>query len=107
MVQHSQLLIKLWNVGIRGSLWKWFEGYLTGRRHCVRIFHTLSDTLPVLSGVPQGSILGPLLFLIFVNDLPAAADSSKPFLFADDTKLLKVILQPSDYLLLQKDLDFF
>ena len=48
MVQHSQLLIKLWNVGIRGSLWKWFESYLIGRRHCVRIFHSLSDTLPVL-----------------------------------------------------------
>ena len=68
---------------------------------------TLLDTLPVLSGVPQGSILGPLLFFIVVNDLPAAADSSKPFLFADDTKLLKFILQPSDHLLLQKDLDSF
>ena len=107
MVQHSRLLTKLWKVGICGNLWKWFKSYLTNRKHCVRITNTLSDTLPVLSGVPQGSILGPLLFLIYVNDLPATASSSQPFLFADDTKLLKTIFQPSDILLLQKDLDSF
>jgi len=87
-----------------GHMWKWFASYLTNCRHCVRIANILSNTLPVLSGVPQGSILGPL---IYVNDLPATASSSNPFLFADDTKLLKIIFQPSDILLLQKDLDSF
>ena len=61
LVQHSQLLTKLWNVGICGSLWRWFGSYLTDRRQCVRIFITLSDALPVLLGAPQGSILGPVI----------------------------------------------
>ena len=100
MVQHSQLLSKLWKIGISGILWQWFKNYLTNCRHCVRITNMLSDTLPVLSGVPQGSILGPLLFLIYVNDLPSEVTSSKPFLFADDTKLLKIISQLSDSVLL-------
>jgi len=91
-------------VGICGNLWKWFNSYLTNRMHCVCITNTLSDTLPVLSSIQQGSILGPLLFL---NDSPATASSSNLFLFADDTKLLKIISQSSDIVLLQKDFDSF
>jgi len=71
---------------------------------CVTINGSISDQLPVISGVPQGSILGPLLFLIFVNDLPTSASSSKIFLFADDTKCLKTVNTYSDCLSLQSDL---
>ena len=63
-----------------------------------------SSVLPVLSGIPQGSILGPLLFLIFINDLPSALSSSLVLLFADDAKCFMSVSSHSDCLLLQNDL---
>ncbi len=59
--------------------------------------NAMSDTLLVLSGVPQGSILGPLLFILYVNDIPDAVNHSHCYLFADDAKLLKVIKSTSDH----------
>ena len=103
-VAHNELLIKLWSFGIQGNLWKWFKSYLTSRMQCVTINSSISAQLPVISGVPQGSILGPLLFLIFVNDLPASVSSSSVFLFADDTKCLKTVHNISDCFSLQEDL---
>ena len=103
-VAHNELLVKLWRFGITGNLWHWFRGYLLYRCQCVCVKNVTSGTLPVLSGVPQGSILGPLMFLIFVNDLPMSVSSSHLLLFADDTKCLKQIDNSEDCSALQQDL---
>ena len=57
-VAHNELLVKLWEFGITGNLWKWFRAYLGHRRQCVSLNSCTSNTLPIISGVPQGSILG-------------------------------------------------
>ena len=87
-VTHNELLLKLWKFGITGTLWLWLRAYLTNRVQCVSVGQSISPTLPVISGVSQGSILGPLLFLIFVNDLTSSVSFSKILLFANDEKCL-------------------
>ena len=87
-VAHEKLLFKLECLGISGSLLAWFRSYLTGRRHRVVIDNESSDFLPVTAGVSQGSILEPLLFMLFINDIPNAIskETSLP-LFADDSEV--------------------
>ena len=93
-VSHSYLLSKLHNFNISGSLWFWLQVYLSTRFQFVSINNCYSDLLSVESGVPQGSILGPLLFIMFMNDLPNSITDSEALLFADDTKCFRHIKTP-------------
>ena len=86
-INHSILLDKLEHYGIRGKFKEWIQSYLTGREQYVEYKGCKSSRSPILTGVPQGSILGPLLFLLYINDLPAAANL-KTVMFADDSNLL-------------------
>ena len=105
-VPHSLLLLKLNRFGISGSLLSWFNSYLADRYQRVVLDGVHSDWLPITSGVPQDSILGPLLFLVYVNDLPSYINSrSSIVLFADDSKLYNSIDLPDSTLYLQNDLD--
>ena len=87
-VDHKILLKKLYNLGVRGIELKWFENYLANRKQFVQLNGKTSTLLSILIGVPQGSILGPLLFLIYINDLPLCNRLNNS-LFADDTMLLE------------------
>ena len=86
-LDHKILLEKLDHYGIRGKANEWFSSYLKGRRQYIELNHKKSSCLPIEVGVPQGSILGPLLFLIYINDLPSASNL-KCVSFADDSNLL-------------------
>ena len=102
-VPHRRLLHKLDYYGIRGSTHKWVNSWLSGRTQQVVLDGQASDPVPVLSVVPQGSVLGPILFLIFINDLPANIRSSV-CLFVDDCVLYRNIYSIQDCLTLQEDL---
>jgi hypothetical protein len=104
-VSHPLLLQKLGEFGFRGRLLMWLGSYLSGRKQRVVLEGQHSDWLDVFSGVPQGSILGPLLFSIFINDLPNhIASPSLMGLYADDSKMFRVIKNEADVEQFQGDL---
>ena len=86
-VPHQRLLSKLNSYGIRGNVLQWITAFLRDRKQRVVLNGFKSSWTNVLSGVPQGSVLGPLLFLIYINDLPDCIESSSVKIFADDLKL--------------------
>ena len=102
-VPNRRLLGKLDHYGIRGSTHQWITSFLRQRTQQVIVDGATSEKAPVLSGVPQGTVLGPLLFLLFINDLPASVNS-KTRLFADDCIIYKKINSTQDCQQLQHDL---
>ena len=103
-VDHEILLGKLHSYGIRGNLYTWIKSYLSDRVQSVVINGSHSYPAKVESGVPQGTVLGPILFLIYINDLHQCINHSIISHFADDTRILRAIGLASDVTLLQEDL---
>ena len=105
-VPHQRLLQKLDYYGVRGHTKNWIASFLEKRQQQVLLDGVRSSPAEVLSGVPQGTVLGPLLFLAFINDLPRQARSPSR-LFADDSILYRRIRSQADADILQDDLDKF
>ena len=95
-VNHKILLTKLEHYGVRGSVLKWFESYLTDSKQYVFLNGVKSDVASMSCGVPQGSALGPLVFLLYINDLPNISGKLKFFLFADDTNIYLSLIHISE-----------
>ena len=103
-VNHSKLILKLHSYGIRNTTLRWIQAFLSNRQQRVVIEGQESDSVAVTSGVPQGSVLGPILFLVYINDLPKDI-VSQVRLFADDTAIYLTLEQQGDSDKLQRDLD--
>ena len=101
-VPHGCLISKLHSYGIPDSLIRWIESFLCFKKKQIKINKYFSDSRPVLSGIPQGSVLGPLLFNTFIIDQPDVCERlCRIFLFADDAKLYRHVREREDHLALQ------
>ena len=103
-VPHERLLKKIYAYGFRGDLFNWIQDFLKGRRQRVSVNGSMSGWSDVISGIPQGSVLGPLFFAIFINDLPSLL-RNKVLLFADDTKIYSSISRANPISSLQDDIN--
>jgi len=102
-VPHQRLIRKLEHYGIKGPVQQWITSFLSGRSQRVLVEGQMSPSAPVSSGVPQGSVLGPLLFLLYINDMPERVTSTSR-LFADDSLVYRRIKTERDSAALQEDL---
>ena len=102
-VPHRRLIGKLRSYGISGNVCQWIEHFLNERSQVVSVNGEKSESVPVISGIPQGSVLGPILFIIYINDILENIGSNG-LLFADDTKIFKKIKSIKDAIDLQSDI---
>ena len=105
-VPHQRLILKLKSHGMGNSIINWIEQWLKDRRQRIVVDGEVSSWKPVLSGVPQGSVLGPILFLVYINDLEEGV-TGNILKFADDTKLFRKVKEIGDKQKLQDDIDKF
>ena len=103
-VPHQRLILKLQSFGIHGNTLAWITSFLMNREQRVVVNGSQSSWLPVTSGVPQGTVLGPLLFLLYINDITSNIQSEIR-LFADDCILYRTIVNPTDCFILQDDIN--
>ena len=106
-VSHKRLIKILKYYSLPLKVIDWIKSFLTNRKQRVLVNGIASGWHDVISGVPQGSILGPILFVIYINTLFDVVQHSDLFLFADDNKLFKIIFNDEDTVLLQKDVFFW
>ena len=104
-VDHSILINKLPKVGIRGRLLKWISDFLRGRKQFVAVDGAVSSESDVISGVPQGTVLGPLLFLVYMVDINNQTQFCNVRSFAYDTRVMKAIDSVEDCHSMQRDLN--
>ena len=103
-VPHNLLLLKLSKIGFHSQMLSWFRYYLIGRYSVVSVDGFCSALYIPITGIPQGSIIGPLLFILYINDISNCFHNSKYLLYADDLKIYKEISSPNNISDLSKDL---